>query len=80
MEQDQKRKMIEFSLKYTYIHYFRTTIDQLDKFNIYFQNKRELMKKVLFSEEKSEDYNRMVYIASLEAQLEENIQSMTFIR
>ncbi|CAD8161174.1 unnamed protein product [Paramecium pentaurelia] len=77
---DPKRKLIEFSLKLTYINYFRFAIDQLDKFTVFFSKKREQIRSILFSDSKGEDYKKMVYICSLEAQLEENIQSMTFIK
>ncbi|CAD8081957.1 unnamed protein product [Paramecium sonneborni] len=77
---DPKRKLIEFSLKFTYLNYFRFAIDQLDKFTVFFTKKREQIRAILFSDSKGEDFQKMVYICSLEAQLEENIQSMTFIK
>ncbi|CAD8080526.1 unnamed protein product [Paramecium sonneborni] len=77
---DPKRKLIEFSLKFTYLNYFRYAIDQLDKFTVFFTKKREQIRSILFSDSKGEDFKKMVYICSLEAQLEENIQSMTFIK
>ena len=36
LDKDPKRKVIEYSLKLIYLDYFRTSTNQLDKFNTYF--------------------------------------------